>query len=640
MAFTADHLVHARAQLERCQSIALSSDLLRGEIRDSWRRCLDAGLDPVQQPKRVDLTSQELGTLIEQNSHLVHLAKLELRKLQRQLAGNDCVLGFANRDAILLDHLYSNLSVRAATKALPGSCWSEVFRGTNAIGTAAFTRAPVFVESSEHFLRSYRMLTCAAVPVMDPDAELVGILHSSSNCGFRPQHTISLLCMSALYIEAELFRERYRSEIVLQLHSRNEFINTCDGGLIAFDAAGTILCSNRQARVFLEGLPVEAGRHFDEIFRANFRSFIARPVVAADLTELTDIKGSYFNVRVHHPGRIKAAASPRIKSKGVAERPSSGFVCEDPAVLRAVSIAKRAVEKCIPILLRGETGTGKEMLAHHVHRLSGRNGPFVAINCAAVPESLIEAELFGYREGAFTGAHSGGAAGLILQADRGTLFLDEIGDMPISLQPAILRFLDTWTVRPIGSVKERKVDIQLVTATNCDLEQAIADRRFRQDLLYRINGVEIFLPPLRNRSDFDQIVRDLLGQIAPHLRIAEDTLSLLRQQPWDGNMRELRNILLRLALTCEGPCLSAEGVEHLLPKRRQPENGVHRGASTLLDLRREAVLDAYGKNGGNISKAARSLSVSRNTLYRELRQAGLIDNREGGSASRRMQRPN
>jgi len=205
--------------------------------------------------------------------------------------------------------------------------------------------------------------------------------------------------------------------------------------------------------------------------------------------------------------------------------------------------------------------------------------------------------------------------------------------MPINLQPAILRFLDSWTVRPIGSVKEQKVDVQLVTATNCDLEQAIAARRFRRDLLYRINGVEILLPPLRDRTDFDQIVRDLLGQVAPHLRIAEETLSVLREQPWDGNMRELRNILIRSALTCDGPCLSPEAVEHLLPKRRQSQNRVHRGASTLLDLRREAVLDAYGKNSGNISKAARSLSVSRNTFYRELRQAGLIESGARGSAS-------
>ena len=639
MAFTADHLVHARAQLERCR--ALSSDLLRGEIRDSWRRCLDAGLDPVQQPKRVDLTSQELGALIEQDSYLVHLAKLELCKLQRQLAGNDCVLGFANRKAILLDYVYSNLSVCAAAKALPGSCWSEGFRGTNAIGTAAFTRTPVFVESSEHFLRSYRLLTCAAVPVMDPDAELVGILHKSSDCGFRQQHTISLLCMSALHIEAELFRERYRSEIVLQLHSRNEFVDTCKAGLIALDAEGRILCGNRQARLFLEGLPVEAGRHFDEIFRVNFRSFVARPQLAADLAELIDVKGSYFSVRVRLPGKTsQTTASPRATTKSVAGLSSPGFVCEDPVVSHSVSMVKRAVEMCVPILIRGETGTGKEMLAQHVHRLSRRSGRFVALNCAAVPESLMEAELFGYREGAFTGARRGGAAGLILQADKGTLFLDEIGEMPINLQPAILRFLDSWTVRPIGSVKEQKVDIQLVTATNCDLDQAIADRRFRQDLLYRINGVEIFLPPLRNRSDFDQIVRNLLGQVAPHLRIAEDALSLLQQQPWDGNMRELRNILVRSALTCDGPCLSAEAVEHLLPKRLKTQNGVHRGASTLVDLRREAVLDAYGKNNGNISKAARSLSVSRNTLYRELRQAGLLDSDAPSSASRRTQRPN
>lgn len=275
------------------------------------------------------------------------------------------------------------------------------------------------------------------------------------------------------------------------------------------------------------------------------------------------------------------------------------------------------------------------MLAQHAHQLSGRSGRFVAINCAAVPESLIESELFGYREGAFTGARSGGAEGLVLQADGGTLFLDEIGDMALNLQPALLRFLDSWTIRPIGSSREVKVNIQLITATNCDLEKAVAEKRFRSDLLHRIEGVEILLPPLRDRSDFDEIVRDLLNQISPHLAIEEDALSLLREQHWGGNMRELRNLLVRSMLTCDGGHLSAAAVEPFLRKGQQPSTGARRGASTLRDLRRRAALDAYRKNDGNISKAAQSLHVSRNTLYRELREAGLINSGTRGPASRR-----
>jgi sigma-54 dependent transcriptional regulator, acetoin dehydrogenase operon transcriptional activator AcoR len=627
-----------RIQLQRPDSASLSNDLPRDKIRDSWQRCVSAGLDPTQVPKQTNASSQELRKLIDQESLLVHVARPELCKLQTYLPGDNCLIGFANRDAILIDVVCSNPMVRSASRSMPGSCWREMFRGTNAIGTAAFSGSPTAVSLQEHFLHYYAALTCLAAPVIDPDGEIAGIIHVSSNSPIRQQHTMSLLCMSALHIESELFKRRHRSAIMLQFHSREEFADTLDAGLIAFDEGGRILGSNRQARFFLEELPLENGRHFDEIFRAPFREVIGRRQMASDVTRLVDTKGGSSAVRVHVPESSAKCwpvprRTPKVQELG---RPSAPpFICTDPAISDAVSLVARAVAMSVPILIRGETGTGKEMLAQHAHQLSGRSGRFVAINCAAVPESLIESELFGYREGAFTGARSGGAEGLVLQADGGTLFLDEIGDMALNLQPALLRFLDSWTIRPIGSSREVKVNIQLITATNCDLEKAIAEKRFRSDLLHRIEGVEILLPPLRDRSDFDEIVRNLLNQISPHLEIGEDALSFLREQPWAGNMRELRNLLVRSMLTCDGGHLSAAAVEPFLRKGQQPSTGSRRGAPTLRDVRRRAALDAYRKNDGNISKAAQSLHVSRNTLYRELREAGLINSGTQGPLSRR-----
>jgi sigma-54 dependent transcriptional regulator, acetoin dehydrogenase operon transcriptional activator AcoR len=629
MLSTADHLVRARALLERSHSAEISHDLLRTEIRNSWQRCLDSGLDPNRPPRQTRLTSQELHALIEQDSYLVHLAKTEFRKLQKQIPGDNFVIGFANREAVLMDVISSNPS--GASEVAPGFCWMENVRGTNALGTSAFNRQPVSVHSLEHFFRNYSGLTCTAAPVTDPDGEVVGILDVSSDCHSRQQQTMSLICMSVLHMEAELFRERFRSDIILQFHSRDEFANTLDAGLIALDDEGGILCSNRQARFLLEGLPIEAGRHFDEVSRVPFRDFASRPHAAGNLTQLVDIKGSSYSVRVYNLSISPRASfpTPRPTPTDLAENLPIGFVCRDPVVSRAISMVKRAVEMRIPILIRGETGTGKEMLAQYAHRLSRKNGRFVPVNCAAVPEDLIESELFGYREGAFTGARSGGSAGLVLQADGGTLFLDEIGDMPISLQPALLRFLDNWTVRPIGSSKEQKVDVQLITATNTDLEQAITERRFRRDLLHRIDGVEIFLPPLRERSDFEQIAWDLLGRISPRTSITEDALQLLREQPWEGNIRELRNILTRAMISCFGSILSTKVVESVLHNAHRNGTTQHPHASVLLDLRRNAVLDAYRKNGGNVSKTALDLCVSRNTVYRELRRAGIVAKEDG-----------
>ena len=622
----AGHLLYPCMSSGRFRPTPVAEDLESNVIRDSWQRCIEFELDPDQVPKAVNTSSQELRALLDQESYLVQLARAEFRKLQNQLPGDNCVFGLANRDAVLIDIACSNPAVSSASRALPGSCWNEKIRGTNAIGTAAFNRSPVFVKPQDHFLSHYNALSCLAVPVSDPDGEMAGVLHVASNSPIRQQPTMTLLCMAALHIELELFKDRYRSDIVLQFHGRDEFANTLEAGLMAVDDDGKILSTNRKARYFLEGLPAKPGNHFNEVFRTPFRQFISRSQTADAPVRLVDINGSSSIVHLH-------AAKSQIKNRMLALGKSAEaarancrteFVCGDPVVSHAVSLVRRAVALSVPILVRGETGTGKEMLAQYAHQLSGRRGRFIAVNCAAVPESLIESELFGYREGAFTGAQSGGAEGLILQANGGTLLLDEIGDMPMNLQPALLRFLDSWTVRPLGSNREVRVDVQLIASTNCELEAAIEEKRFRRDLLHRINGVEISLPPLRERSDFEEIVRDILTRISPNTGIEEGAVECLREQPWTGNMRELKNVLVRAMLFCTEPNLSARALGPFLQKHSPTMDVQGPESQELHDLRRKAIVNAYHRNKGNISKSAQSLSISRNTVYRELRLAGLI----------------
>jgi transcriptional regulator of acetoin/glycerol metabolism len=624
-----DRLIRARASLGYSGSTGISPGLVRREISDSWQRCLDWGLDPGRPPREMRLTQQELHCLLEQDSYLMHLAKSELRKLQKQVPNDTFVLAFSNRDEIVMDVVPLHSSVNGASEVMQGVSWKENIRGTNALGTAAFNRRPVCVHALEHFFPGYGGITCTTAPVSDPDGEVVGLLDVVSDRHSRWQHIMSLTCMSALHIEAELFRERFRSDLIVQFHSREEFAHTLDAGLFALDEQGRILGSNWQARFFLKGLPIQAGHHFDEVFRISFREFVSRPQMAGGLAQLADIQGSSYSVCVRSPGvRLRRIFPLALSaSSDPAETLPAGYVCQDPVVMHSVSLVSRAVKMSVPILIRGETGTGKEMLAQYAHQASKRSGQFIPVNCAAVPEDLIQSELFGYSEGAFTGARRGGARGLVQQADGGTLFLDEIGDLPLSLQPVLLRFLDNWTIRPIGSNKEQKVDVQLVAATNCDLEQAIVEKRFRRDLLHRIDAVEVFLPPLRERSDFEQIVLNLLARISPEARISDDALRMLREPAWEGNIRELRNVLTRVLISCLEPVLSAEAVESVLGDGRQDGPATHSNSSApsaLAGLHRRAVLDAYRKNEGNISKTAQALHVSRNTVYRELRRAGIV----------------
>jgi transcriptional regulator with PAS, ATPase and Fis domain len=327
---------------------------------------------------------------------------------------------------------------------------------------------------------------------------------------------------------------------------------------------------------------------------------------------LQDEVGSSFIATIEHPNvspMLRAVTKPRVSAPAITPTP---FISIDPVVARIVQQTEAAAQRKMPILIRGETGTGKEQLARHAHAASGRSGSFVAVNCAALPESLIEAELFGYGEGAFTGARKGGSAGLAKEADGGTLFLDEIGDMPVTLQAVLLRFLDDWTVRPVGGAK-RQVDVLLISATNADLSESIAKGRFRPDLLFRLNTLEVTLPPLAKRSDFQAIAEHLLATIDARRTLSPRLVDHLTKCGWPGNIRELRNVLSRLTLQTEDSVIDYP--EAALIVGQHTEEG---RSGTLQGRHRAQVLSTYTETGNNVSETARRLGVSRNTIYRVL----------------------
>jgi sigma-54 dependent transcriptional regulator, acetoin dehydrogenase operon transcriptional activator AcoR len=281
-------------------------------------------------------------------------------------------------------------------------------------------------------------------------------------------------------------------------------------------------------------------------------------------------------------------------------------------VATAMRQVEAAAKRRLPILIRVETGTGKEQLARHAHAASGRAGRFVPVNCAALPDSLVEAELFGHAEGAFTGARRGGAPGLVSQAHGGTLFLDEIGDMPLGLQAVLLRLLDDWMVRPIGGGAAREVDVLLVAATNLDLRESVANSRFRADLYYRLDTIEALLPPLRERTDFAAILRHLLAALGASAEIEAAAAARLAAHCWPGNIRELRNALTRLTLIDAGRTVTLGDVERLL-------GAPAAAGDKLRDQMTARILAAHRETGGNLSATARRLGVSRNTIYRALK---------------------
>ncbi|NVN85531.1 MAG: sigma-54-dependent Fis family transcriptional regulator [Rhodopseudomonas sp.] len=600
------------------------ADFLTVDIYDSWMRCISLGLD-MRRPPPPEFVGPAMLRQEQQRCSLVRgLALAEMHTLHQQISGSNFMVAFANADGLLLD-MISDRSFSDASDAAsiqPGTVWTERFCGTNGLGTAAHLKRAVAVHGDQHFFPRYNNLTCVAAPIFAPDGELTGILDASSDCMSRQTHTQALVAMAATQIENGLFREYHRGDILIAFHNRGEYLHTLSAGLMAVDEGGKILAVNRAARVLLHGLPASPGRRFVDIFRTDFNTFVDEGR-RRERQGLEDEVGSQFVSTIENTRRfpmVQAVSKPPAPPPNKTPRQ---FVSADPAIASVVRRVESAAARKMPILIRGETGTGKEQMARHAHAASRRSGQFVAVNCAALPESLIEAELFGYSEGAFTGAKKGGAVGLFKEADCGTLFLDEIGDMPVTLQAVLLRFLDDWIVRPVGGAK-CQVDVLLVSATNANLDESIARGRFRSDLLFRLNTLEVTLPPLRERSDFDEIARHLMGKIDPSAGLTQGAIDRLAELDWNGNIRELRNVLSRLSLSEQGGLIDDAAVKsivgHLSNKRSSGDVSVGVGLrSDLRDLQRAHLLTAYAQSGNNISKTARRLGVSRNMIYRALR---------------------
>ena len=603
----------SQAHLILRESGTVPDHLLTVDIYESWLRCVALGLDS-RRPPSIDVASPgELRSEQEQRVLLRGLALAEMQTLHDQIAGTNFLIAFATPEGLLLDVVAdkSFADTPEAKNIRPGSIWSETRCGTNGIGTVAFLKRPVIVHGGEHYFPRFGSLTCAACPIFAPDGSLAGIIDASSDCVSRQMHTAALVGMAATQIENGLFRERHRRDILIAFHNRGEYLHTLTAGLIAVDESGTVLAANQAARVLLNGLPVSPGGKFSDIFRTRFSLFMDEGR-RRERQRLRDEVGSSFVAAIEHPHfspMLRAVAKPPTAAPPAMATP---FISVDPVVARIVRQAEAAAQRKMPILISGETGTGKEQLARHAHAASGRSGSFVAVNCAALPESLIEAELFGYSEGAFTGARKGGSSGLVKEADGGTLFLDEIGDMPVTLQAVLLRFLDDWTVRPVGGAKVH-VDVLLVSATNADLSESIAKGRFRSDLLFRLNTLEVTLPPLATRSDFEAIAKHLLATIDARRTLSPAAIDHLAKCAWPGNIRELRNVLSRLSLQTEDSVIDYSAVASIAGPHSQSER-----SSTLHDRRGAQVLATYAETGNNISETARRLGVSRNTIYRVL----------------------
>jgi transcriptional regulator of acetoin/glycerol metabolism len=627
-----------RARQQLIEQGELPSGFAHAAVARSWQRCFKAGLAPVGRlPEVPHLSAEQLGRVAEQRRELIAHARPVMEYVHAQTRDSGSMVILADDRGLLLQALGdADFLSRAERVALmPGATWAERHRGTNAIGTALAESAAVTVHGAEHYLERNGFLTCAAAPVAAPDGRLLGVLDISGDHRGRHPHTFSLVQAAAQMIENRLFDTYHASGLRLRFHPLAEGIGTLAEGVLAVSEDGWIVGANRSGLQLLGLTSADLGAvPVARVFDTRVDELVAwgsrAPVQPMPVGGL---HGRRFFVRVEL-GRKPLATVP---SKAKPQDALAAIDIGDERLAAAIDRARRVLGKQIPLLLQGESGVGKEVFAQAVHR-SGprRDAPFVAVNCAALPENLIESELFGHVAGAFTGARREGSLGRIREADGGTLFLDEIGDMPLALQARLLRVLQEKCVTPLGSGKAIAVDFALICASHRNLKDEMEAGRFRTDLYYRINGLGLTLPALRERSDFGRLVLRMLDEFSGRQDVAlEATVAeAFARHAWPGNLRQLANALrTAVALLDENETLI--GWQHLPDDLKDELKERHPGGTRQApdqdfpdDLRamsEVAIQRAIGVSSGNLSEAARRLGVSRSTLYRRLRRTTMAD---------------
>jgi transcriptional regulator of acetoin/glycerol metabolism len=596
----------AAAREKFFSGVDMPEGLVPAPILRSWQRCAEQGLDAGGAILAEPMTAAELRALQEQNEALRLLSRSELVALRAEAKLTDSVVILTDAKGLVLDTAGSpEFAGRAAQVALrPGVAWSETSTGTNAIGTALAERRAIEVHGGEHFFEPHGILHCAASPIFDPYGKLVGVLDMSGHASTEHTHAMGLVRLAVGQIEHRFFNRNFEEMTVVRFHRSADLLGTAREGVLVFDG-DRLVAGNRRA-LHLVGLDRRALR------KATREEIFAGAALAMDNGELRSLNGERYFAAVSQP---RARALDVVGTVPRSARPAKDGPLLSPEASADLARGIRLVNAEIPLLIAGETGTGKEVFARHLHSKSARAGkPFIAINCAALPESLIEAELFGYEAGAFTGARKSGAKGLVQQAEGGILFLDEIGDMPLSLQSRLLRVLQDREVAPLGGGTPQRADFVPVAATNRDLKAMVDAGTFRADLYFRVAQYTVTLQTLAERADRRELVEALWAQVArAHGPLPRAVVEQLGDYPWPGNFRELVGYLRAMAaLSDPGQPLA------MVPLATVPDRPiVHDLPEGDVDaITQAAMRRAIERHNGNLSAAARALGIDRSTLYR------------------------
>ncbi len=630
-------------------------------IRHSLLRSAAYGVDPHASgaPESSRLSNSEFEKRIQRQDEYFKLARAQLDNLYRLLKGTGFCMALADGegyilyvvgDADLIEHFKNR-------RCLPGYRWTERDLGTCVIGLTLEERVPIFLPGNRMFASKAQGLSNAGAPVFSPDgSDVIGVVSISGYTDNMHVHTLGLVRQAAETITAQL-RERERSrEIDIHNKYMDALLESSSKGLLTVDRMGVIVHANRRARIIME-LPGDViGKNFSDFVENSFdildslaegrpfssREFQTKEQVVRHFASLDLIRDSEHML----VGALLTVTEKKEILKVVTDMAGSqahftfdSIIGTSENIREALRLARISSSSDTSVLLTGETGTGKELFAQAIHNESSRRTfPFVAINCGAIPKELLESELFGYEEGAFTGAKKGGRPGKFELADNGTLFLDEIGDMPFDMQVKLLRVLQTGEIQRVGGLRSVPVNLRVISATNKDLRLAIREQQFREDLYYRICTLNIEIPSLRERGDDILLLagyflrRQSIKMNREYLTMAKEAEAAIKSYSWPGNIRQLESRIERAIHLAEGEevvTIRHFGMKDLTGRGDECQSCADTvlpgsaGVPTLAEVEKQAIIQALNYYDGNICHTATSLGISRPTVYRKMKNYGI-----------------
>ena len=619
----------------------IETGLLRQEIALSWKRCLQSNVDPVK--SKISSIASDLGDLAEEQRDLLRAAGPHMKKLYESVQGTGFVVILTDAEGIILD-LFGDRKMFNQAESLsliPGASCSEKLIGTTSPGVCLVGRSPIQIFSREHYCQLYHDWCCSAAPIFDRGGNLLGTLDLSNN-NEEVHHPLllGLVVTTARAIEMELEFLRVHASYNKSYHYFKAIVDSVPEALFFFDSRGTVTHINNTASRMLGISPGGyVGRQIEAIV-SNYESVKQRLKNNCRWAELQFVtpKGPVY-VNAHFKS-IKDEDSENIGVVGtlkeLKEASSSGggsiaasytfadLIYCSRQMGELVRNAKNISFKDITTLIQGESGTGKEIIAQAIHNYGPRSGgPFIAVNCAALPKDLIQSELFGYEEGTFTGAKKGGKAGKFELARGGTIFLDEIGDMPLTVQTNLLRVLQEKQVVRVGGSRIVPLDVRIIAATNKDLLKEVGNGRFRNDLYYRLSVFVLNIPPLRDRKEDLEVLLQYF--IKKHASSSDETGSIIIPPhiqktisafDWPGNVRELENTVIYFLNSMKGSTVT----DNDLPPGLKAGADVAVNLKTLEETEKQNIIETLRRCNKNITLAANSLGITRATLYRKIKK--------------------